>query len=59
MLRRSFGPKKEEDETAWRELYDKGFHKLNWSTNVSIGNTTKLNFPGHVERMWHIKMQAF
>jgi hypothetical protein len=58
MLRRSFRPKKEEEETAWRgEPYKKDFHKLYWSTNVSIRIITKLNLPGHVLRMWHIKLQ--
>jgi len=40
-LRRSFGPKREEEETAWRELYNKGFHKSYWSTIVGTRITTK------------------
>jgi hypothetical protein len=59
MLRKSFGPKKEEEETAWRELYEKGFHKLYWSTNIGTRITTKLNLPSHVAPMCHIKMQKF
>jgi len=59
MLRRSFGPKKEEEETACREFHNKGFRKLYWSTNVSIRITAKLNLSGHVARIRNIKMEAF
>jgi hypothetical protein len=34
MVRRSFGTKKGGEETEWRELHNKGFHKLYWSTKV-------------------------
>jgi hypothetical protein len=51
MLRRIFGPKREEDE-SWRKLHNGELHSLYSSPNiVSVIKSRRMRWAGHVARM--------
>jgi len=51
MLRRTFGPKREEDE-SWRKLHNDKLHSLYSSPNiVRVIKSKRMRWAGHVTRM--------
>jgi hypothetical protein len=51
VLRRIFGPKREEDR-SWRKLYNDGLHSLYSSPNiVRVIKSRRMRWAGHVARM--------
>jgi hypothetical protein len=52
VLRRIFGPKREEDG-SWRKLHNDELHSLYSSPNiVSAIKSRRMRWAGHVARMW-------
>jgi hypothetical protein len=52
VLRRIFGPKREEDG-SWRKLHNDEFHSLYSSPNiVRVIKSRRMRWAGHVARMW-------
>jgi hypothetical protein len=51
VLRRIFGPKREEDR-SWRKLHNDGLHSLYYSLNIVRAiKSRKMRWVGHVARM--------
>jgi hypothetical protein len=51
VLRKTFGPKREEDG-SWRKLHDDGLHSLYSSLNiVRVIKSRRMRWAGHVTRM--------
>jgi hypothetical protein len=52
VLRRIFGPKREEDG-SWRKLHNDELHSLFSSSNiVRVIRSRRMRWEGHVARMW-------
>jgi hypothetical protein len=52
VLRRIFGPKREEDE-SWRKLHNDELHSLYFSPNiVRVIKSRRMKWAGHVARAW-------
>jgi hypothetical protein len=52
VLRRIFGPKREE-EGSWRKLHNDEFYSLYFSPNiVRVIKSRRMRWAGHVARMW-------
>jgi hypothetical protein len=52
VLKRIFGPKREEDG-SWRKLHNDGLHNLYSSPNiVRVIKSRRMRWAGHVARMW-------
>jgi hypothetical protein len=52
VLRRIFGPKREEVAGGWRRLHDEDLHKLYASPNiVRVIKPRRIRWAGHVARM--------
>jgi hypothetical protein len=52
VLRRIFGPKREEDG-SWRKLHNDKLHSLYSSPNiVRVIKSRRMRWVGHVARMW-------
>jgi hypothetical protein len=52
MLRKIFGPKREEDG-SWRQLHNDELHSLYSSQNiVRVIKSRRMRWAGHVARMW-------
>jgi hypothetical protein len=52
MLRRIFGPKREEGAGGWRRLHSEQFHNLYASPNIiRVNKSTMMGLAGHVARM--------
>jgi hypothetical protein len=48
VLRRMFGPKRDEVTGGWRELYNETFHNL--YSSLRMVKPRRMRFPGHVAR---------
>jgi hypothetical protein len=56
LLRRIFGPKRDEVTGVWRELYNEEFHDLYPSRNiVRVIKTRRMRWAGHVARMGEVR----
>jgi hypothetical protein len=54
VLRRIFGPKREEDG-SWRKLHNDKLHSLYSSLNiVRVIESRRMRWTGHMARMWEI-----
>jgi hypothetical protein len=51
MLRRIFGPKRDEVTGEWRKLHNKELHDLYSSPNIIIIKSRRMRWVGHVARM--------
>jgi hypothetical protein len=52
MLRRIFGPKRDEVTGEWRKLHNKGLHNLYSSPSIiRIIKSRRMRWAGHVARM--------
>ena len=52
VLRRIFGPKRDEVTGEWRKLHDEDLHDMYTSPNIIRGiKSRKMKWAGHVERM--------
>jgi hypothetical protein len=52
MLRRVFGPKREEVATGWRRLHNEEFHDFYVSPNfIRVMKLRRMRWAGHVTRM--------
>jgi hypothetical protein len=50
MLRRIFGPKREEDG-SWRKAHNDELHSLYSSPNIKVITSRRMRWAGHVARM--------
>jgi hypothetical protein len=51
VLRRIFGPKRDEVTGEWRKLHSEGLHDLNSSPSIiRIMKSRRMRWAGHVER---------
>jgi hypothetical protein len=55
VLRRIFGPKREEVTGGWRRLHKEGFHDLYALPDIRAFKPRKMRLEGHVARM--VKMR--
>jgi hypothetical protein len=52
VLRRIFGPKRDEVTGDWRKLHNKGLHNLYFSQNIiTVIKSRRVRWEGHVARM--------
>jgi hypothetical protein len=52
VLRRIFGPKKDEVTGGWRKLDNEGFHNIHSSPSIiRINKSRRIKWAGHVARM--------
>jgi hypothetical protein len=52
VLRRIFGPKRDEVTGGWRKLYNEGLHDLYCSSSISrIIKSMRMRWAGHVAQM--------
>jgi hypothetical protein len=51
VLRRIFGPKRDEVTGEWRRLHNKGLYALYSSPNIRVIKSRRLRWAGHVARM--------
>jgi hypothetical protein len=59
MLRRIFGPKRDEVTGGWRKMHNEEIHNLYSSPSIiRIFKTTRMRWAGHVGRMGE-KMNAY
>jgi hypothetical protein len=57
VLRRIFGPKRDEVTGGWRKLHNEELHKLYSSSSIiRIIKSRRVTFAGHVARMGKIGM---
>jgi hypothetical protein len=57
VLRRIFGPKRDEMTARWRKVHNEDFHNLYSSPSIIIINSRRMRRVGHVARMGE-KMNA-
>jgi hypothetical protein len=50
VLRRIFGPKRDEVTGEWRKLHSEELHNL-YSPQISLGKSRRMRWAGHVARM--------
>jgi hypothetical protein len=56
MLRRTFGPKREEVMGDWRRLHNEELHKFYPSPNIiRMINSRRMRWAGHVARMGEMR----
>jgi hypothetical protein len=56
VLRRIFGPKREEVAGGWRRLHNEEFHTLYFSPNiVTVINSRRMRWEGHVAQMGEVR----
>jgi hypothetical protein len=51
VLRRIFGPKRDEVTGEWRKLHNEGLHYLYSSPSITRINKARMRWAGHVARM--------
>jgi hypothetical protein len=51
VLRRIFGPKRDEVTGEWRRLHNEEHNDLYTSPNIWVINSRRMRWAGHVERM--------
>jgi hypothetical protein len=51
LLRRIFGPKRDEVMEGWRELHNEELHDLYSSPSIRIMKARRMRWVGHVARM--------
>jgi GH43 family beta-xylosidase len=51
VLRRIFGPKRDEATGEWRRLHNEELNDLYWSPNVRVINSRRMRWVGHVARV--------
>jgi hypothetical protein len=57
VLRRIFGPKRDEETGEWRRLHRKELHALNSSSNINwVTNSRSLRWTKHVARIGREKV---
>jgi hypothetical protein len=60
VLRRIFGPKKDEVTREWRRLHNKELYALYSSPNIiRVIKSRRLRWAGHVARIWERCIQGF
>jgi hypothetical protein len=60
MLRRIFGPKRDEVTGEWRKLHNEGLNDLYCSPSiVRVVKSRKMRWTGHVARMGERRIQGF
>jgi hypothetical protein len=53
VLRRIFGPKRDEVTGDWRKLHNEELHNLYSSPNIfSIMKSNRMRWAGHIAQMW-------
>jgi hypothetical protein len=53
VLRRIYGPKRDEVTGGWRKLRNEEFHKLNSSSNIiRMTKSRRMRWAWHIARMW-------
>jgi hypothetical protein len=53
VLRRIFGPKRDEVTGGWRKLHNEELHNLYSSPSIiRMTKSRRMRWPGHVTRMW-------
>jgi hypothetical protein len=56
MLRKIFGPKREEDEEGWRRLHNEGLHKMYGSPNITrVIKSRRVRWTGHAACMGEMR----
>jgi hypothetical protein len=59
VLRRIFGPKRDEETGKWRRLYNKELYALYSSSNIiRVIKSRRLRWTGHVARMGERRMHT-
>ena len=52
MLRRTFGPERDEVREEWRKLHNEKLNDLYWSPNIiRVNKSKRMKWAGHVARM--------
>jgi hypothetical protein len=59
VLRRIFGPKRDEETGGWRKLHNEELHKLYSSSSIiRIIKSRRMRWAGHVARMGEIQIDS-
>jgi hypothetical protein len=56
VLRRIFGPKRDEVTGEWRKLHNEELHNLYFSPNIIRIKSVRMRWEGHVARMGRRRM---
>jgi hypothetical protein len=59
VLRRIFGPKRDEVTGEWRKLHNEELHTLYSFPNIRQIKSRRMRWAGHVERMGEKSVQGF
>jgi hypothetical protein len=59
VLRRIFGPKRDEVTGEWRKLHNEELHMLYSSPNIRQIKSRRMRWAGHVARMGEERVQGF
>jgi hypothetical protein len=59
VLRRIFGPKRDEVTGEWRRLHNEELYALYFSPNIRVIKSRRLRWAGHVARMGERCIQGF